>query len=111
MQTTESLWVRILDMPKSLALSFIFFLPLLTTPVYGYSVITDIFKARELASGMGERICALREAGFTEQQAIRKGVEPMLKELSETKLVGSMAKNAFRDTLQKTTDKCGITMK
>jgi hypothetical protein len=98
-------------MPKSLAKFLIASLPLLTTPSYAYSVITDIFKARELGSRMGERICALREAGFTEQEAIRKGVEPMLKELSQTKLVGTMAKNAFRDTLQETTDKCGITMK
>ena len=83
----------------------------LPSPVFGYSAITDVFKARDIASRMGERICALREIGFSEQQAIRKGIEPMLKELSNTKLVGSMAKNAFRDALQEATDKCGITMK
>ena len=85
----------------ALALSF-------QTPAFGFSVVTDIFKAKDIATRLGERICALRDAGYSEGAAVRTGTKQMSKELSSTKLNGTMAKNAFRDTLTESLAKCGI---
>ena len=85
----------------ALALSF-------QAPAFGFSVVTDIFKAKDIATRLGERICALREAGYSEGAAVRTGTKQMSKELSSTKLNGTMAKNAFRDTLAKSLATCGI---
>ena len=78
------------------------------SPAYAFSVVTDIFKAKDIATRLGERICALRDAGYSEGSAVRTGTKQMSKELSSTKLNGTMAKNAFRDTLTESLSKCGI---
>ena len=93
--------MRCLFLCGALVLSF-------QAPVFGFSVITDIFKAKDIANRLGERICALREAGYSEGAAVRTGTKQMSKELSNTKLNGTMAKNAFKDTLTESLAKCGI---
>ena len=94
-------WMRSLVLLGALALSF-------QAPAFGFSVVTDIFKAKDIATRLGERICALREAGYSEGAAARTGTKQMSKELSSTKLNGTMAKNAFRDTLTKSLAKYSI---
>ena len=77
-------------------------------PALGFSVVTDIFKAKDIATRLGARICALREAGYSEGAAVRTGTKQMSKELGNTKLNGTMAKHAFKDTLTESLAKCGI---
>lgn len=84
---------------------------LFEAPVFGFSIFTDTFKAKDIAERLGERICALHEAGYSERQAVRTATEQMMDELSNTKIKGTMAKRALTDTLQATTDRCGITLK
>jgi len=80
-------------------------------PAFGFSYITDVFKAKDVAKRLGNRICALHEAGYSESAAIKTATKQMMDELSKTKVRGIMAKNALRDTLQETTDSCGITLR
>ena len=96
--------MRCLLLFGALALSF-------QAPAFGFSVVTDIFKAKDIATRLGERICALHEAGYSERLAVRTATEQMMDELAQTKIRGTMAKNAMRDTLQATTDKCGVTLR
>ena len=84
---------------------------LFEAPAFGFSIFTDTFKAKDIAERLGERICALHEAGYSERQAVRTATEQMMEELRNTKIKGTMAKQAMRDTLQATTDRCGITLK
>lgn len=84
---------------------------LFEAPVLGFSIFTDTFKAKDVAERLGERICALHEAGYSERQAVRTATEQMMDELRNTKIKGTMAKRAMTDTLQTTTDRCGITLK
>ena len=60
---------------------------------------------------LGERICALRDAGLSEQRSVQIGTEQMMNELRQTKIQGTLARNAFRDAMQNSTDRCGIQLR